>query len=54
MASGSEIAMAVLPMGITPNTRQMPAIHWTLGGFALLVLGYFGSKFMLEILLGRV
>lgn len=30
-----------------------PAIHWTLAGFSLLVLGYFGSKFVLEVLLGR-
>lgn len=33
--------------------RGRPAIHWTLGGFALLVLGYFGTKFVLEILLKR-
>jgi ABC-type uncharacterized transport system permease subunit len=34
--------------------RGRPAIRWTLGGFALLVLAYFGSKFVLEVLLGRV
>jgi len=34
--------------------RGRPAIHWTLGGFALLLLGYFGTKFVLEILLKRV
>ena len=34
--------------------RGRPAIHWTLGGFTLLLLAYFGSKFVLEILLGRV
>ena len=34
--------------------RGRLAVHWTLGGFVLLVLGYFGSKFVLEILLGRV
>ena len=34
--------------------RGRPAIHWTLGGFMLLLLAYFGSKFVLEILLGRV
>ncbi len=34
--------------------RGRPAIHWTLGAFVLLVLGYFGSKFVLEILLKRV
>lgn len=33
--------------------RGRPAIRWTLGGFLLLVLAYFGSKFVLEVLLGR-
>lgn len=33
--------------------RGRPAVHWTLGGFTLLVLAYFGSKFVLEIILGR-
>jgi ABC-type uncharacterized transport system permease subunit len=33
--------------------RGRPAIHWTLGGFALLLLAYFGSKFVLEVLLQR-
>jgi ABC-type uncharacterized transport system permease subunit len=33
--------------------RGTTAIRWTLTGFALLVLAYFGSKFVLEILLGR-
>lgn len=33
--------------------RGRPAIHWTLGGFMLLLLAYFGSKFVLEILLKR-
>jgi ABC-type uncharacterized transport system permease subunit len=33
--------------------RGRPVVHWTLGGFALLVLAYFGSKFVLEIVLGR-
>jgi ABC-type uncharacterized transport system permease subunit len=33
--------------------RGRPAIHWTLGGFALLLLAYFGSKFVLEVLLRR-
>jgi ABC-type uncharacterized transport system permease subunit len=28
-------------------------VRWTVGGFALLVLAYFGSKFVFEILLGR-
>jgi ABC-type uncharacterized transport system permease subunit len=33
--------------------RGRTAVRWTLGGFALLVLGYFGSKFVLEIILQR-
>lgn len=33
--------------------RGRPAIHWTLGGFVLLLLAYFGSKFVLEIILNR-
>ena len=33
--------------------RGRTAVHWTLAGFTLLVLGYFGSKFVLEVLLGR-
>ena len=33
--------------------RGRPAIHWTLGGFALLLLAYFGSKFVLEVILSR-
>jgi len=33
--------------------RGSTATRWTLTGFVLLVLAYFGSKFVLEILLGR-
>ena len=33
--------------------RGKSAVRWTLGGFAVLVLAYFGSKFVLEVLLGR-
>ncbi|MGA9032754.1 MAG: cytochrome c biogenesis protein CcsA [Sulfuricaulis sp.] len=33
--------------------RGRPAIHWTLGGFFLLLLAYFESKVALEILLKR-
>lgn len=33
--------------------RGATAVKWTLLGFALLVLGYFGSKFVAEVLLGR-
>lgn len=33
--------------------RGAIASRWTLSGFALLVLGYFGSKFVIEMVLGR-
>ena len=33
--------------------RGRVAVRWTLAGFLLLVLAYLGSKFVLEILLGR-
>lgn len=33
--------------------RGRTAVRWTLAGFVLLVLGYFGSKFVLEVLLKR-
>lgn len=33
--------------------RGRLAIRWTLGGFAALVLAYFGSKLVLELILGR-
>jgi ABC-type uncharacterized transport system permease subunit len=33
--------------------RGRTAVRWTLGGFLLLVLAYFGSKFVFEIVLGR-
>jgi ABC-type uncharacterized transport system permease subunit len=32
--------------------RSSTATYWTLIAFALLILGYFGSKFVMEILLG--
>ncbi|HEX6930399.1 MAG TPA: cytochrome c biogenesis protein CcsA [Gammaproteobacteria bacterium] len=32
--------------------RGRTAIRWTLGGFTLLVLAYFGSKFVLELIKG--
>ncbi|MBB3045854.1 ABC-type uncharacterized transport system permease subunit [Litorivivens lipolytica] len=34
--------------------RSRTAIRWTLAAFALLLLGYVGSKFVLEILLNRI
>lgn len=33
--------------------RGRTALRWTLSGFTLLVLGYFGSKFVLEVILRR-
>lgn len=33
--------------------RGRTAVRWTLGGFALLLLAYFGSKFVLQVILGR-
>lgn len=34
--------------------RGRVAVRWTLTGFLLLVLAYLGSKFVLEVLLGRI
>ncbi len=48
------IVFAVLLLGHWRfGWRGRPAIHWTLGGFALLLLAYFGSKLVLEVILGR-
>ncbi len=33
--------------------RGRKAVHWILGGTALLLVGYLGSKFVLEVVLGR-
>ncbi len=33
--------------------RGRTAVHWTLGGFALLILAYFGAKFVMEVILNR-
>jgi ABC-type uncharacterized transport system permease subunit len=53
----SIIAWAVFGMLLTGRRlygwRGRTAVRWTLAGFSLLVLGYFGSKFVLEVLLGR-
>jgi len=46
------VLFAMLLMGrLLAGWRGRKAIHWTLGGFALLVLAYFGSKMVLEIIL---
>lgn len=34
--------------------RGITATHWTIGGFVALMLAYFGSKFVLEIILQRI
>ncbi|MEK7222841.1 MAG: cytochrome c biogenesis protein CcsA [Pseudomonadota bacterium] len=48
------VVYVVLPVGRWRlDWRGRPVIHWTLGGFFLLLLAYFGSKFVLEILLKR-
>jgi ABC-type uncharacterized transport system permease subunit len=33
--------------------RAKTAVHWTLGGFVVLMLGYYGSKFVLELILNN-
>jgi ABC-type uncharacterized transport system permease subunit len=33
--------------------RGRPAVQWTLSGFGVLAIAYFGSKFVLEYLYGR-
>jgi ABC-type uncharacterized transport system permease subunit len=33
--------------------RGRQAVHWVLSGYALLALAYFGSRFVLEFILGR-
>ena len=33
--------------------RGIKAIRWTLTGFVLLLLAYLGSKFILQVILGR-
>ena len=33
--------------------RGRTAVRWTLAGFLALVLAYIGSKFVLEVILGR-
>lgn len=48
------LAFAVLLFGRWRyGWRGRPALYWVLGGTGLLVLGYLGSKFVSEIVLGR-
>jgi len=54
LASASWIIYLLLLIGRHAfGWRGTTATRWTLTAFALLVLAYFGSKFVLEILLGR-
>lgn len=51
---GSWIVFAVLLLGrYQAGWRGATAIRWTLTGFAFLILAYFGSKFVLELILNR-
>jgi ABC-type uncharacterized transport system permease subunit len=48
------VIFGVLLIGrIRYGWRGRAAVRWTLSGFGFLVLAYFGSKFVLEYLLGR-
>jgi ABC-type uncharacterized transport system permease subunit len=48
------VIFATLLVGrIRYGWRGRSAVRWTLSGFAFLTLAYFGSKFVLETLLGR-
>lgn len=48
------VVFAVLLLGHhLAGWRGPTAVRFTLGGLALLVLGYFGSKLVLELILGR-
>ena len=54
LSSASWIVYVVLLTGrLAFGWRGTAAVRWTLSAFALLLLGYFGSKFVLEVLLGR-
>lgn len=49
------VVFAVLLWGRTVHGwRGQTAIRWTISGFAALMLGYFGSKVVLELILHRV
>lgn len=48
------IVFAILLVGhYIAGWRGKTAVRWTLSGFAVLILAYFGSKFVLEILIGE-
>ncbi|MGR9099977.1 MAG: cytochrome c biogenesis protein CcsA, partial [Gammaproteobacteria bacterium] len=49
------VVFFVLLMGrIRYGWRGQTAIRWTIAGFVLLLLAYFGSKLVLELILKRV
>ena len=49
------VIFAILLWGrIQFGWRGPTAVRWTLGGFTFLILAYFGSKFVLELILYRV
>lgn len=53
LSSSSWIVFAILLMGrYRLGWRGRTAIRWTLAGFALLMLAYFGSKLVIEVILG--
>ncbi len=54
ITSASWLTYAVLLAGHKLfGWRGTTAVRWTLIAFSLLVIGYFGSKFVVEIILGR-
>ncbi len=54
LSAGAWILFAVLLWGRRNfGWRGKTAIRWTLTGFALLLLAYFGSKFVIELVLQR-
>jgi ABC-type uncharacterized transport system permease subunit len=54
LSSIAWVLFGVLLIGrIRYGWRGRSAVRWTLSGFGVLILAYFGSKFVLEYLLGR-
>lgn len=54
-ALGAWLVLALLLLGRALwGWRGMVAVRWTLAGFLLLTVAYFGSKFVLEVVLQRV
>jgi len=54
LSIGAWLIFAILLTGRKiSGWRGKTAVRWTLGGFFVLVLGYFGTKFVLEVLLHK-